>query len=139
MGAEKHATLNSQVPASELFSALVHVVQHGKYELGGISNELREMVFKSGKTLMSWGHAFAATVKAEDTGSVLQLTVAVVPGAPKALMDGRKNQKAAESFIKSVEAALAAPTPGRPESMESFARRQDGGTVPWTSGEFPRA
>ncbi|MBA3780834.1 MAG: hypothetical protein H0X12_03155 [Nocardioides sp.] len=139
MGAEKHATINSQVPERDLFAALVYVVQQGGYEIGGLSNELREVLFTSGKTLMSWGHIFAATVKAAGPGSVLQLSVAVVPGAPKALMDGRKNQKAAAKFIESVEAALAAPTPPQPAPVESFAMTQNGSTVPWTSGEFPGA
>ncbi len=137
MAAVKHATLDSHVSEDELFAVLVHVVQQGDYEIAGLSNEQKEMLFTSGKTLMSWGHIFAATVKAEGSGSVLQLTVAVVPGAPKSLMDGRKNQKAATQFIETVEAALAAPTPPQPEPVESFAKMPDGSTVPWTDGEFP--
>lgn len=136
MGAQKHESLNSQLPERDLFSAVVYAVQQGEYEIGGLSNEMQEVLFTSGKTLMSWGHMFGAIVKAEGTGSVLQLAVAVVPGAPKALMDGRKNQKAATQFIETVEAALAA-TPPQPEPVESFATMPDGSTVPWTSGEYP--
>ncbi len=44
MGAEKHGTLNSQVPDHELFSALVDVVQQGEYEIAGLSNELHEVL-----------------------------------------------------------------------------------------------
>ncbi len=89
--------------------------------------------------MMSWGHVCAATVKPEGTGSVLQLTVAGVPWAPKALMDGRKNQKAGAKLVEAVEAVLAVPDPPRPEPVESFAMVQDGSTVPWTSGEIPGA
>lgn len=138
MGAEKRQTLSSERPEEDLFSVVLHVAQQGGYEIGGLSNERHELVFTSGKTLTSWGHMYAAVVESDGSGSVLQLVVAVVPGAPKALMDGRKNQKAATQFIADVEAALAGPTP-QPQPVESFATMPDGSTVPWTSGEWPGA
>lgn len=136
MGAEKRQTLTSERPEGDLFSAVVLAAQQGGYEIGGLSNERHELVFTSGKTLMSWGHMFAAVVESDGAGSVLQLVVAVTPGAPPALMDGRKNKKAAAQFIEEVEAALAGGTP-QPEPVESFATMPDGSTVPWTSGEWP--
>ncbi len=139
MGAEKRQTLTSDLPEGDLFSAVVHVVQQGDYEVGGLSNERHELVFTSGKTLMSWGHLFAAVVEPEGDGSILQLVVALAPGSPKALMDGRKNQKAATQFIEDVETALAAPTPPQPEPVESFATMPDGSIVAWTTGEWPGA
>jgi hypothetical protein len=132
----KRQNLTSELPEDDLFSAVVHVVQQGDYEIGGLSNERHELVFTSGRTLMSWGHMFAAVVEPGGTGSVLQLVVVVVPGAPSALMDGRKNKKAATQFIQDVEAALAGPTP-QPEPVASFATMPDGSTVSWTSGEWP--
>lgn len=139
MAAEKHAILPSPMSDDALFAALLHVMQQGDYVIAGVSNEQKETLFTSAKTLTSWGSIFAATVRALEDGSVLQLTVAVVPGAPRSLMDGRKNQKAATQFIETVEAALAAPTPPQPEPVESFAIMEDGSTVPWTDGEFPGA
>jgi hypothetical protein len=137
VGATKRQTLRSEIPEGDLFSAVVHVVQQGGYDIGGLSNERRELVFVSGKTLMSWGHMFAAVVESDGTGSVLQLVVAGVPGAPQALLDGRKNKKAATRFVEDVEAALAGPTPAQPEPVASFATMPDGSTVSWTSGEWP--
>ena len=137
MGAEKAVTHNSPVPERELFSALVYVVQQGKYEIGGLSNELQDLLFKSGQTMMSFGHFFVATVKADGPGSVLQLSVFGVPGAPKALLDGWKNKKAGAALVEAVEEVLTAANPPRPEPVQSFAVMQDGSTVPWTSGEFP--
>jgi hypothetical protein len=137
VGAAKRQTLGSELPEGDLFSAVVHVVQQGGYDIGGLSNERRELVFTSGKTLMSWGHMFAAVVESDGTGSVLQLAVAGIPGAPQALLDGRKNKKAATQFIADVEAALAEATPPQPEPVTSFATMPDGSTVPWTSGEWP--
>lgn len=139
MGAQKRQTLTSESPEGDLFDTVLHVVQQGGYEISGLSNERHELVFTSGKTLMSWGHMYAAVVESDGNGSALKLVVAVVPGAPKALMDGRKNQKAATQFIADVEAALAGPTPAQPEPAESFATMPDGTIVPWTTGEWPGA
>lgn len=138
MGAQKRLTLTSDRTEGDLFAAVVHAAQQGDYEIGGLSNERHELVFTSGKTLMSWGHMFAAVVESDGTGSVLQLVVAGAPGAPVALLDGRKNKKAGTEFVETVEAALAGPTP-QPEPVESFATMPDGSTVPWTSGEWPGA
>ena len=88
---------------------------------------------------MSWGHLFGAVVESDGAGSVLQLVVTGAPGAPQALLDGRKNKVAATQFIADVEAALAAPTPAQPEPVASFATMPDGSIVPWTSGEWPGA
>ena len=139
MGAEKRQTLTSELSDGELFAAVLHVVQQGGYEIGGVSNERHEMVFVSAKTLMSWGHLFAAVVEPDEAGSVLQLVVAGVPGAPKALLDGRKNKAAATQFIEHVETALAAAMPVQPEPVESFATLPDGSIVSWTTGEWPGA
>lgn len=139
MGAQKRQVLKSELSEHDLFAAAVHVVQQGEYEIGGLSNERHELVFTSGKTLMSWGHMFGAVVEPDGSGSALQVVVVVAPGAPKALLDGRKNQKAATQFIEAVEAALAGPTPPQPEPVASFATMPDGSTVPWTDGEWPGA
>jgi hypothetical protein len=138
VGAKKRETLTSDLSEADLFATVVHVVRQGPYEIGGLSNERREMVFVSGKTLMSWGHMFATQVEADGTGSVLRLIVVVAPGSPPALMDGRKNKKAAAQFIEDVETALAGP-PLQPEPVESFATMPDGTIVPWTTGEWPGA
>jgi len=137
MWADKHVTHNSPVPERELFSALVYVVQQGKYEIGGLRHELQDLLFKGDPTLISYGHFFVATVKADGPGSVLQLSVFGVPGAPKALLDGWKNKKAGAALVEAVEEVLTAANPPRPEPVQSFAVMQDGSTVPWTSGEFP--
>jgi hypothetical protein len=137
VGAAKRQILRSELPEGDLFSAVVHVVQEGAYEIGGLSNERHEIVFTSGKTLMSWGHMFAAVVESDGTGSLLQLVAAGAPGAPTALLDGRKNKKAATQFVEAVETSLAGPTPAQPEPVESFATMPDGSIVSWTSGEWP--
>jgi hypothetical protein len=139
MPTAKHASLESSCSADELFAALLHVVQEGKYELGGISNETHQMLFRSRATAMSWGHHHAAGVTQVPTGSVLNLTTTGVPDAPKALLDGRRNQRAGDKLIQAVEAVLADPKRPSPQPVESYALLEDGTSVPWTDGDFPGA
>lgn len=101
-------------------------------QLGGLSNELREVLFRSMPSPM-----YAATVVSEGAGSVLQLTVG--GGGLLALLDRKRCEKAAEKFIEAVESAVAAPAEARSQVIESFAVLEDGSTVPWTSGELPGA
>lgn len=143
MASTRHLTLNADVPEHDLFSALLHVAQQTKrkdkpkYEIGGISNEIKEMGLVTAKTPMSWGHVLYASVVPQGQGSVLQLTVDVTPGTPTSLMDGRKNQKMAEALIAEVEAVLADPAKPQPAPVESFQILDDGTCAPWTTREFP--
>lgn len=139
MPAAKHVTLRSSQSPEELFAALLEVVQDGEYELAGLSNESHQMLFKSGRTAISWGHYYVATIAELANGSTLNLTIAGVPGAPKALLDGRKNKKAGEMVIDAVDAVLGRVEPVRPTPVESFATLEDGTTVPWTGQDYPGA
>ena len=120
-----------------MWSALVHVVQRSGYDIGGLSNEMHQMLFRSGKSAMSWGHMYAVTVLPSGSESRLNLTVTGIPGAPTSLMDGRKNKKAAEKFLSDVEAVFQEDQGPSPEPVESFAVLSDGTTVPWTEGDYP--
>lgn len=139
MAAVKPAILQSPRSPDVVFAALLQVVQTESYELAGLSNELHEMLFVSGKTALSWGHLYVTSIVATDEGAVLQLTTGGVPGAPRSLMDGRKNQKAGDKLIEAVQAVLDSGEAPAPRSVESFATMADGSTVPWTSGEYPGA
>lgn len=137
MGAEKHVSTETYFPVEELWSALVQVVQKSGYDIGGLSNELHQMLFRSGKTATSWGHMYAVTVLPSGTESTLNLTVTGIPGAPTSLMDGRKNKKAAQTFLSEVEAVFQDGGSPSPEPVESFAVLGDGTKVPWTEGDYP--
>lgn len=139
MPAAKHTTLESSRTTEELFAALLQVVQNGEYELAGLSNETRQMLFKSGMTAISWGHHYVANVEASAGGSTLNLTITGIPRAPKSLMDGRKNKKAGEELIDAVHAVLVAGEPPLPKPVESFAVLGDGSTVSWTEKDYPGA
>lgn len=136
--AAKPAILNAAQQTQDVFAVVLQVVQTESFELVGLSNELKMMAFKSGKTALSWGHNYFVGVVARDDGSSqVQLTTDGVPGAPRALLDGRKNKRAGEKLIASIQAALDSGTPPSPQPVESFATMEDGSTVPWTSGDYP--
>lgn len=139
MSSAKHASLESSRPLDESFAALLQVVQGGEYELAGLSNETHQMLLKSGKTAASWGHQYVASGVETAQGSALNLTITGVPGAPTALLDGRKNKKAGEKLIAAVETVLAAGETPSPQPVESFAVLKDGSSVPWTEEEYPGA
>jgi hypothetical protein len=134
---EKQLSLASPRGADEVFQALLVAVQDGPYEIGGVQHERRELVFHRGRSALSWGHVFVALVLPEGTGAELRMRVAGVPGAPRALLDGRKNKAAGDKLLASVRAVLDDPGPPTPAPVESFATMPDGTVVPWTDGDFP--
>ncbi|WP_157074439.1 hypothetical protein [Janibacter corallicola] len=113
------------------------MVQRSGYDIGGLSNEMHQMFFRSGKSATSWGHMYAVTVLPSGSESTLNLTVTGIPGAPTSLMDGRKNKKAAQKFLSDLEAVFQGDEGPFPEPVESFAVLSDGTTVPWTEGDYP--
>ncbi|MDN5899317.1 MAG: hypothetical protein L0H74_04545 [Brachybacterium sp.] len=139
MSSAKFASVESSRPIDESFAALLQVVQGREYELAGLSNETHQMLFKSGKTALSWGHYYMASGIGTAQGSTLNLTIAGVPGAPTSLLDGRKNKKAGEKLVEAVETVLASAEGPSPQLVESFAVLEDGSSVPWTEGEYPGA
>ncbi len=139
MGAEKHVSTETYFPVEEMWSAVIAVVQRGAYDIGGLSNELHQLLFRSGGPAASPGHLYAVTVLPSGTESVLNLTVTGIPGAPTSLMDGRKNKKAAQAFLGEVEAVFQEEDRKAPEKVESFAVLDDGTKVPWTEGDYPGA
>lgn len=138
--AAKPAILNSPRSVDEVFAAVLQVVQAESYALGGLSNEQKMLLFRSGKSAVSWGHQYVVGVVAfDDGGSQVQLTTDGVPGAPRALLDGRKNSKAGQKLVDAVQAVLDSGATPSPQPVESFATLEDGSTVPWTSGDYPGA
>lgn len=138
MSAPRPATLQSPKSVQEVFDAVLKVVQDKDYKLDALSNEVHELIFTSGKSLISWGNVFVVSVVPHEQGSVLQLTTDGIPGRPTALLDGRKNKKAGEALLAAVQSALDAD-PAHPEPVESFAVTEDGTKIPWTSGDYPGA
>lgn len=106
MHAPKTKTLATDVPAEQLFEAVLRTVDSGKYTLTTSDAAARTAAFSSGRTALSWGQAYDATVEPTGQGSTLTLVCGNVDGAPKALLDGFKNGKVADRFVQAVQANL---------------------------------
>jgi len=64
-----------------------------------------KVVFSQGKTMFSWGYEFEVVVTAADGGATVEVTTGGKDGAPRALLDGKKHEKAAKKFFDAVVAA----------------------------------
>ena len=131
MHAPKTKDLNTAKSPDELFNVVLSVVQNGKFNLFALSNETKQILFTSGKTALSWGQQYRATVRPESSGASLQLFCGSHDDAPKALMDGWKNGKAADKVIKTVNEALASGQQPAAQPVASFVANEDGSTRPW--------
>jgi hypothetical protein len=113
----KLSTTTYSATPQQVFDAVLGVVQHGAYELVALDNDSHTLAFTSGKTALSWGQQYIATVEPAAAGQTqLQLMCGGVDGRPSALLDGWKNGKAGAKVVASVGAALdgSAPAPSTP-------------------------
>ena len=137
MHAPKQKTWSTASPPSTVFDALLGVVQSEKHTILGLTNEHRKLVFTSGPSPLSWGREFVAEVREADGRTHLDLVCGAVDNAPKALLDGWKNGKAADKLLAAVAAAVDGSKPAPAIPTESFATQVDGTTVPWTGPDYP--
>ena len=137
MHAPKLKTWTTTAPTSTVFEALLGVVQTGKYTIFALSNEQQRLLFTSGKTALSWGQEYVAEVREVDGRTQLEVVSGGHDGAPKALMDGWKNGKAADKVVAAVTAAVEGSTPAPATPTASFATTPSGATVPWSGDDLP--
>ncbi|MET1037695.1 MAG: hypothetical protein ABW075_05435 [Aeromicrobium sp.] len=112
----KLITTTCTATAQQVFDAVLGVVQAGRYELVALDNDAHVLAFTSGKTALSWGQQYVATIETTAGGAQLQLMTGGVDGRPQALLDGWKNAKAGAKVVAAVGAALdgSAPAPASP-------------------------
>jgi hypothetical protein len=112
MQSPKLATATFASGAQETFDTLLAVIQKGSFEQTGLDPDRHVVTFTSGKTMISWGHEYIATIEPSETGSRLELMCGGVDNRPKALLDGRKNAKAGAKVIATLRAALGGSAAG---------------------------
>lgn len=61
--------------------------------------------FVTRKTMLSWELEARAVVTGSSSGSQIRLVVDTAPGRPKALLDGKKNQKSVGKLEDQIKAA----------------------------------
>ena len=106
MHAPKIKKLTTTHDADRLFASMVRTIEGGKYTVTDRDDERRLLGFASGKTLMSWGHEYIASVAPTADGANVELMCGGFDDKPKALLDGRKNMKAADAVLAAVKADL---------------------------------
>ncbi|MET0928585.1 MAG: hypothetical protein ABWX74_03655 [Aeromicrobium sp.] len=117
----KLITTSYTATVQQVFDAVLGVVQNGKYELVALDNDGHVMAFTSGKTALSWGQQYIATIEASTGGtSQLQLMAGGVDGRPQALLDGWKNQKAGDKVVVAVGSVLDGTTTAPATPVASF-------------------
>ena len=107
MHAPATKTMTLQQPVEQVFAAVVKTVEAGKYVPGEVDASNFRIAFASGKTALSWGNEYIATVSAASGGTLLELECGGIDGAPKALMDKWKNGKQAEKALAAIASNLS--------------------------------
>ncbi|WP_186760704.1 hypothetical protein [Arthrobacter alpinus] len=92
--------------AEEVFAAVVKTVEGGKFEMAAADPATLSATFSSGKTALSWGNLYIATVRPEPKGTILELVCGGVDNAPKALLDKWKNSKTADKTLAIIASNL---------------------------------
>lgn len=137
MHAAKTAATTIQTTPDAAFEAVLGVVQNGSFDLRGVNNSTRNMVFLKGRTALSWGTMYVVEVTPDGGGARVSVLVGGRDDAPKALLDGWKHAKAASRLLSEVEAVATGTSSAPASPVESFATLDDGRVVPWNSPEFP--
>lgn len=90
-----------------VFDAVLAHVELDKLTLVASDEANLTAAFAKGKTALSWGYEYVASVAAAGDGSTLQITCGGVDGAPRAMLDGMKHSKAADKALAAIAASVA--------------------------------
>ncbi|WP_193606891.1 hypothetical protein [Nocardioides lijunqiniae] len=110
-------TFDLRVPPTTAAAAVHRVVVDGKHRLLESADHVArahdectdpsaiKVDFATRKTMLNWELAAEATITPSPAGSQVRLSLDVMPGRPKALLDGKKNEKAARKLADQIRAA----------------------------------
>ena len=93
-------------PIDAVRATIERVAANEGHHLGSISQDRGRYELTTKRTAFNWGTAIALTLMQNGPGTRVVLDYDTSPGAPKALLDGRKNTKAAQQFLDKLLAAL---------------------------------
>jgi hypothetical protein len=104
--APRSTTVTTTHDAERTFAALTQLASVPPYTEVARDDASRTVGFTSAKTAFSWGHEYVATVTPTDDGASVEITAGGFDDKPKALLDGRKNVKAAATVGQALQDAL---------------------------------
>ncbi|GAB3120083.1 hypothetical protein [Glaciibacter psychrotolerans] len=116
MYAPRTKTIGFSISPDALYAAVQRTAETGKYTVVATAASTRKIGFLSGITWLSFGHEYVASITASAEGSALELVCGGRDAAPKALLDGWTNTKAADKFLSAVHVTLAPESMGGPSN-----------------------
>lgn len=131
MRSVKQDTVAFAQSADTVFQAALGVVQNAKnHHVLAAHNEGRKLVVRE-KPKMSNPKFLQVWVEEAGASARVQVAVGTDPRTPKALLDGRANNKFLKGFVADVQAALdgSAPAPATPVPNHFLQKKTE---VPWT-------
>lgn len=91
-------------------AAIRRVIADNRYKVREQSTGEGVIEFVTRKTMFTYELLVSAAVVPAGQGSRLRLALDTAPGRPKALLDKKKNQKAAQKILTDIQAALGVST-----------------------------
>lgn len=131
MSSHRLGSITVQQHPDAVFQAALGVLQNSKSTtLLAAHNGGRRLIARD-RPRMSNPKIFNIVVADEDGASEVLISVDTDPRSPKALMDGRANEKALTRFLEGVQGALdgSAPAPASPVS-DHFVQKKN--QLPWS-------
>jgi len=108
MYSPKTATSSFAQPAASVLETVKRLAAQAPYTTTSADDAQGVVAFKQGKTALSWGTEYEVRVSGGSSGSEVAVTAGGVDGAPRAMLDGMKHNKAAKKFLGDLAQALGA-------------------------------
>lgn len=130
MRSPKQHSVRIDQPAGEVFRAALGVMQHTKSAtVLAVHNDGRMLVVRD-KPKMSNAKFFQVLVEEQGAAGTLSVLVGTDPRTPKAILDGKFNQKSLDKYVEAVQAALDGTRPAPATPVENHYLQGDT-VVPW--------
>ncbi|WP_143055224.1 hypothetical protein [Nocardioides luteus] len=139
MGSERGRSAELSAPADMVFRAALGIAQNDETcEVKAVHNEGHALILWRRTKALSWPKLIM--IRAVENGSESSVNVAVqsLPEGAGGLIDGRRNSKLVDEYIRGIEDVLSGTTSAPARAVVSHYVRDDGTEVPWDDpDEFP--
>ena len=105
MDSSAHVTIDLPVGPAAALQVIERVIAGQKHKLHDSTPEQGLVRFVTKKTMLTWELNVEARITPIQGGSRIGVVLDTSPDRPKALLDGKKNQKAAQKLADQIRAA----------------------------------
>lgn len=99
-----HVTVDLPVGPAQAQQAIERVIAENKHKLVDSAPEQGVIRFVTKKTMFTWELNVEARISSTTTGSRVDVVLDTDPNRPKAMLDVKKNQKAAQKLADQIRA-----------------------------------